>query len=116
MHRERAEWEKHRDCLVAEAKLFEKAKVELAKQKADFEKEKKSEDWILQGVKLKLQASEITLAEEHHKWCVTCERENQKMFVTRIEITNLKAHVEELTKSEADFKERYKEAGLIESA
>ncbi|MFS7899016.1 hypothetical protein Hanom_Chr00s040564g01774271 [Helianthus anomalus] len=32
------------------------------------------------------------------------------MFVARTEITNLKAHVEELTKSEMDFKVRYEEA------
>ncbi|MFS7903000.1 hypothetical protein Hanom_Chr01g00018481 [Helianthus anomalus] len=32
------------------------------------------------------------------------------MFSMRIEITNLKARVEEPTKSEADFKERYEEA------
>ncbi|MFS7965396.1 hypothetical protein Hanom_Chr09g00761781 [Helianthus anomalus] len=32
------------------------------------------------------------------------------MYVTRTEITNLKAWVETLTKSEVDFKERYEEA------
>ncbi|MFS8025215.1 hypothetical protein Hanom_Chr16g01472351 [Helianthus anomalus] len=32
------------------------------------------------------------------------------MFVVHTEITNLKARVEELTKSEADFKERYEKA------
>ncbi|MFS7906657.1 hypothetical protein Hanom_Chr01g00061831 [Helianthus anomalus] len=31
------------------------------------------------------------------------------MFVARTDITNLKVHVEELTKFEADFKERYEE-------
>ncbi|KAF5778528.1 hypothetical protein HanXRQr2_Chr12g0548571 [Helianthus annuus] len=90
--------------------LFEKAKAELAKEKADFKKEKKSEEWGLQGVKLKLQASEDTLAEECRKWRAACERDNQRMFATHTEITNLKARVEELTKSEADFKERYEKA------
>ncbi|MFS7950427.1 hypothetical protein Hanom_Chr07g00583071 [Helianthus anomalus] len=32
------------------------------------------------------------------------------MFAARNEITNLKARVEELTKSEADFEERYEAA------
>ncbi|MFS7906656.1 hypothetical protein Hanom_Chr01g00061821 [Helianthus anomalus] len=62
MHRERAEWEKHMERLAAEAQLFMKAKAKLAKENADFEKEKKSEEWGLQGVKLKLQGCEDTLA------------------------------------------------------
>ncbi|MFS7988747.1 hypothetical protein Hanom_Chr11g01038511 [Helianthus anomalus] len=40
---ERAGWEKHRERLAAEAKLFEQAKAEFAIEKAEFEKEKKSE-------------------------------------------------------------------------
>ncbi|MFS8025214.1 hypothetical protein Hanom_Chr16g01472341 [Helianthus anomalus] len=67
MYHERAEWEKHRERLAAEAKLFEKAKAELAKEKADFKKEKKIKGWGVQGVKLKLHASEDTLAEECRK-------------------------------------------------
>ncbi|KAJ0521228.1 hypothetical protein HanIR_Chr10g0468451 [Helianthus annuus] len=112
MHYERAEWEKHRERLAAETQLFEKAKAELANEKADFKKEKKSEEWGLPGVKLKLQESEDTLAEERCKWRPACERENQRMFAACTEITNLKARVEELTKSEADFKERYEGAKL----
>ncbi|KAJ0596417.1 hypothetical protein HanRHA438_Chr04g0167661 [Helianthus annuus] len=110
MYRERAEWEKHSERLAAEAKLFEKAKADLAKKKADFEKEKKLEEWGLQGVKLKLSESKDTLAKDRCKWRVASERENQRMFAARTEITNLKARVEELTKSEEDFKERYEEA------
>ncbi|MFS7981506.1 hypothetical protein Hanom_Chr10g00951731 [Helianthus anomalus] len=75
-----------------------------------FGLEKKAEEWGLQGVKLKLQESEDTLAEERRKWRVACERENQRMFVAHTKITNLKVRVEELTKFEADFKERYEEA------
>ncbi|KAJ0588036.1 hypothetical protein HanIR_Chr04g0169991 [Helianthus annuus] len=105
MYRERAEWEKHSERLAAEAKLFEKAKADLAKKKADFEKEKKLEEWGLQGVKLKLSESKDTLAKDRCKWRVASERENQRMFAARTEITNLKARVEELTKSEEDFKE-----------
>ncbi|MFS7988748.1 hypothetical protein Hanom_Chr11g01038521 [Helianthus anomalus] len=64
------------------------------------------------GLKKKLQASEDTLAEERRKWCVACEKDNQRMFATRTEITNLKARVKALTKSDADFMEKYEEAKL----
>ncbi|KAJ0800607.1 hypothetical protein HanPI659440_Chr03g0105051 [Helianthus annuus] len=110
MHREHAEWEDYTDRLAADARQFEKAKAELSKLKAQFEAEKKNEEWGLLGLKKKLWASEDTLVEEHWKWREACERNNQKMFDARTKITNLKARVEELTKSKADFKERYKAA------
>ncbi|MFS8022491.1 hypothetical protein Hanom_Chr16g01440041 [Helianthus anomalus] len=91
MHLESAGWEKHRDRLAAEAKLFEKEKVEFAKQNADFKKEKKSEEWGFRGLKLKLQASEDTLAEERQKWWAASKKDNQRMFAARTKITNLKA-------------------------
>ncbi|KAF5772053.1 hypothetical protein HanXRQr2_Chr13g0572251 [Helianthus annuus] len=109
MYLERAGWEKHQERLAAEAKLFEMAKAEFAKEKAEFEKEKKSEEWGLQGLKKKLQATEDTLAEERRKSHVACDKDNQRMFAARTEITNLKARVEALTKSEADNKDTYEE-------
>ncbi|KAM0035814.1 hypothetical protein Hdeb2414_s0015g00450971 [Helianthus debilis subsp. tardiflorus] len=110
MYLERSSWEKHREWLAAEAKLFEQAKAQLAKEKEPFEQEKRSEEWGLQGLKNKLQASEDTLAEERRKWRVACDRDNKQMFTTRTEITNLKARVEELKKSEPDYKDKYEEA------
>ncbi|MFS8034129.1 hypothetical protein Hanom_Chr17g01577601 [Helianthus anomalus] len=79
------------------------ARKNIANEKAAFEKEKKSEEWGLQGLKLKLQASEDTLAEERRKWCVACENDNKKMYAAHTKITNLEAHVEELKKYEVDL-------------
>ncbi|MFS7995854.1 hypothetical protein Hanom_Chr12g01122951 [Helianthus anomalus] len=95
MYIERSGWEKRRERLAAEAKLFE---------------QKKSEDWGLQGLKKKLQVSEDTLAEEHQKWGLACDNNNKKMFSMRTKITNLEARIEELKKSEADYKDKYEEA------
>ncbi|MFS7913794.1 hypothetical protein Hanom_Chr02g00145881 [Helianthus anomalus] len=75
-----------------------------------FHKEKKSEEWGLQGLKKKLQASEDLLAEEHRNWCAAYDNDNKKMYVARTKITNLEAQVEELKKSEASYKEKYEEA------
>ncbi|MFS7918913.1 hypothetical protein Hanom_Chr03g00206771 [Helianthus anomalus] len=91
MHHERAEWEDYRDRLATDARQFEKAKAELAELKAQFEAENKKEEWGLLGLKKKLQASEDTLVEERQKWRKARERNNQKMFDSRTEITNLKA-------------------------
>ncbi|MFS8035252.1 hypothetical protein Hanom_Chr17g01590871 [Helianthus anomalus] len=98
---EHSSWERHRERLAVEAKLFEQAQVKLQEEKVAFEKEKNSEEWGLQGLKLKLQASEDSLAEEHRKWRTTCENDNKKMYDAR---------VEELKKYEADYKEKYEEA------
>ncbi|MFS7968849.1 hypothetical protein Hanom_Chr09g00802341 [Helianthus anomalus] len=54
MYLERAAWEKHHERLATAAKLFEKTQVKLQEEKAAFEKEKKSEEWGLQGLKKKL--------------------------------------------------------------
>ncbi|KAM0057522.1 hypothetical protein Hdeb2414_s0005g00159131 [Helianthus debilis subsp. tardiflorus] len=51
--------EKHRERLATEAKLLEQAQATFQEEKAAFEKEKKSEEWGLQGLKLKLKASKI---------------------------------------------------------
>ncbi|KAJ0809883.1 hypothetical protein HanPI659440_Chr01g0020341 [Helianthus annuus] len=110
MYLERFSWEKHKERLAAEAKLFEQAKAQLAKDKEDFEQKKRSEEWGLKGLKKKLQVSEDTLAEERRKWRVACENENKRMFAVRTENSNLKARVEELKKSEADYKDKYEEA------
>ncbi|KAJ0607249.1 hypothetical protein HanHA89_Chr03g0094411 [Helianthus annuus] len=107
MHRERAEWEDYRDRLATHARQFEKAKAELAELKAQFEAEKKKQEWGLLGLKKKLQVSEDTLVEESQKWREACERNNQKMFDARTKITNLNARVEELTRSKVEFEERY---------
>ncbi|MFS7966438.1 hypothetical protein Hanom_Chr09g00773741 [Helianthus anomalus] len=64
MHRERAKWEAYRICLAVDAKHFEKAKAELAEKQAQFETEKKNEDWGIMGLKKELQESEDTLSEE----------------------------------------------------
>ncbi|KAJ0539635.1 hypothetical protein HanHA300_Chr08g0288631 [Helianthus annuus] len=50
------------------------------------------------------------LAEERRKLRAACERDNKQMFSARTEITNLKARVEELKKSEAYYKDKYEEA------
>ncbi|MFS7968318.1 hypothetical protein Hanom_Chr09g00796021 [Helianthus anomalus] len=110
MYLERSRWEKHRERLATEAKLFERAQAEFAKEKEAFEQEKKSEEWGLQGLKRKLQGSEDTLAEERRKWLVACDRDNKQMFTARAEITSFKARVEELKKSDPDYKDRYEEA------
>ncbi|MFS7912594.1 hypothetical protein Hanom_Chr02g00131791 [Helianthus anomalus] len=110
MYLERSSWVKHRERLAAEAKLFEQAKAQLAKENEPFEQEKRSEEWGLQALKNKLQASEDTLAEERRKWRVACDRDNKQMFAAHTEITNLKARVEELKKSEPDYKDKYEEA------
>ncbi|KAJ0462472.1 hypothetical protein HanOQP8_Chr16g0638461 [Helianthus annuus] len=99
---ERSGWEKHRKRLATEAKLFEQAQAKFQEEKVAFEKEKKSEEWGLQGLKLKLQASEDTLAEERQKWRVACKNDNKKMYIAHTKITNLEARVEEFKKSEAD--------------
>ncbi|MFS7920977.1 hypothetical protein Hanom_Chr03g00231201 [Helianthus anomalus] len=70
------------------------------------------------------QASEDTLAEERRKWREECNKENEKMYSTRNEITNLKAHAEisaktitdlsaqneNLTRSHDDLEERFEVA------
>ncbi|KAM0056622.1 hypothetical protein Hdeb2414_s0006g00220571 [Helianthus debilis subsp. tardiflorus] len=86
------------------------AKAQLAEEKEAFEQEKKSEEWGLKGLKKKLRASEDTLAEERRKWRMACERDNKQMFAVRTKITNLKVRVEELKKSESDYKDKYEEA------
>ncbi|MFS7905500.1 hypothetical protein Hanom_Chr01g00048441 [Helianthus anomalus] len=85
-------------------------KAQLAKDKEDFEQKKRSEEWGLKGLKKKLQVSKDTLAEERHKWHVACENENKRMFVIRTGNSNVKARIEELKKSEADYKDKYEEA------
>ncbi|MFS7966194.1 hypothetical protein Hanom_Chr09g00771001 [Helianthus anomalus] len=57
MYLKHSSLEKHRQRLVAKAKLFEQAKAQFAKEKEAFEQEKRSEEWGLQGLKKKLQAS-----------------------------------------------------------
>ncbi|KAJ0914782.1 hypothetical protein HanPSC8_Chr06g0242511 [Helianthus annuus] len=109
MHLERAGWEKYQERLSPEAKLFEQAQVKLQEEKAVFDKDK-SEEWGLQGLKIKLQASKDTLAKECREWLAACQNENKKMFAARTKITNLEAEVRGLNKSEADFKEKYEEA------
>ncbi|KAJ0683496.1 hypothetical protein HanPI659440_Chr16g0658911 [Helianthus annuus] len=99
---ERSGWKKHRKRLATEAKLFEQAQAKFQEEKVAFEKEMKSEEWGLQGLKLKLQASEDTLAEERQKWRVACKNDNKKMYTAHTKITNLEARVEEFKKSEAD--------------
>ncbi|MFS7899158.1 hypothetical protein Hanom_Chr05g00405331 [Helianthus anomalus] len=110
MYLERSSWEKHRERLAAKAKLFEQAKAQLAREKEAFEQEKRPEEWGHQGLKKKLQESEYTLTNECRKWHVACDNDNKKMFAARTKITNLEARVKELKKSEADFKDRHKEA------
>ncbi|MFS7905532.1 hypothetical protein Hanom_Chr01g00048791 [Helianthus anomalus] len=51
MHQERAIWEKYCERLSAEAKVFEQAQIKLQEDKAAFDKEKKSQEWGLQGLK-----------------------------------------------------------------
>ncbi|MFS7998844.1 hypothetical protein Hanom_Chr12g01158821 [Helianthus anomalus] len=109
MYLERATWEKHRERLAAEAKLFEQARIKLQEDRASFNKEKKSEEWGLQGLKKKLQASKDLLAEEHKNWCAACENDNKKMHDVRTKIANLEVQVEGLKKSEEDFKAKYEE-------
>ncbi|KAJ0622909.1 hypothetical protein HanIR_Chr01g0025901 [Helianthus annuus] len=70
MHQERASWEKYYECLSAEAKVFVQAQIKLQEEKAAFDKEKKSEEWGLQGLRNKLQASEELLAKERKEWRV----------------------------------------------
>ncbi|KAF5766620.1 hypothetical protein HanRHA438_Chr15g0729681 [Helianthus annuus] len=41
---------------------------------------------------------------------MACERDNEQMFAARTKFTNLKACVEELKKSESDYKDKYEEA------
>ncbi|KAJ0539255.1 hypothetical protein HanHA300_Chr08g0284271 [Helianthus annuus] len=110
MHLERAVWEKYRERLSAEAKVFEHVQIKLQADKVAFEKEKKSEEWGLQGLWNKLQASEDLLAKEHKECRVACDNENKKMYAARAKITSLEADVANLKKSEAAFKEKYEEA------
>ncbi|KAJ0780539.1 hypothetical protein HanPI659440_Chr06g0238911 [Helianthus annuus] len=110
MYLERSSWEKHRERLAAEAKLFEQAKAQLAREKEAFEQEKRSEEWGLQGLKKKLHASKDTLTEERRKWRVACDNDNKKMYAACNENTNLKVCGASLTKSESDYKENYEEA------
>ncbi|KAM0041208.1 hypothetical protein Hdeb2414_s0011g00363631 [Helianthus debilis subsp. tardiflorus] len=64
IHLERAGWENYHEHLSVEAKVFEQVQIKLQADKAAFEKEKKSEEWGLQGLRNKLQASEDLLAKE----------------------------------------------------
>ncbi|KAF5818871.1 hypothetical protein HanXRQr2_Chr02g0071071 [Helianthus annuus] len=89
---------------------FPQADIKLQEDRATFHKEKKSEEWGLQGLKKKLQASEDLLAEERRNWRVPCDNDNKKMYAARTKITNLEAQVKELKKSEASYKEKYEEA------
>ncbi|KAJ0493673.1 hypothetical protein HanIR_Chr12g0588791 [Helianthus annuus] len=79
-------------------------------EKAAFDKEKKSEEWGLQGLRNKLQASEDLLAKARKEWRVAYINENKKMFAARAKITSLEAEVSTLKKSEAALKEKYEEA------
>ncbi|KAF5814178.1 hypothetical protein HanXRQr2_Chr03g0107851 [Helianthus annuus] len=110
MYQEHASWEKYRERLSVEAKAFEQLKSSFQGEKAAFDKEKKSKEWGVQGLRNKLQASEDLLAKERREWHVACDNENKKMFAARTKITNLEAEVASLKKSEAAFKEKYKEA------
>ncbi|KAF5791157.1 hypothetical protein HanXRQr2_Chr09g0391441 [Helianthus annuus] len=110
MHRQLGVWEDFRSCLAADAIQFEKAKAELAEQKARFEANKKKEDWGILGLKKKLQASKDKLAEKHRLLRETCKKDNEKMYAARTEITNLKAQAESSAKTIADLEERYEAA------
>ncbi|KAJ0441464.1 hypothetical protein HanIR_Chr16g0798051 [Helianthus annuus] len=110
MYLECTAWEKHRERLAAKAKLFEQGRIKLQENRDAFDKEKKSEEWGLQGLTKKLQASEDLLAEEHKNWHAACENDNKKMHVIRTKITNLVVQVDGLKKSEADFMAKYEEA------
>ncbi|MFS7937927.1 hypothetical protein Hanom_Chr05g00433511 [Helianthus anomalus] len=94
------------DC----SRMAHNAQVKLQEEKAAFEKEKKLEEWGLQGLKKKLQVKEDLRVEERRNWHVACDNENKKIFAVRTKITNLEAQVEGLKKSEVYFKAKYEEA------
>ncbi|MFS7955649.1 hypothetical protein Hanom_Chr07g00645101 [Helianthus anomalus] len=85
---------------------------------------RKNGDWDIFGLKKKLKASEDTLAEERRKWRKACKKDNENMYSSRNEITNLKAQAgvsaktiaelstqdEDLTKSKADMEEWFEAA------
>ncbi|MFS8006296.1 hypothetical protein Hanom_Chr14g01247551 [Helianthus anomalus] len=110
MCQERASWEKYHERLSVEAKVFEQAQIKLEEEKAAFEKENKSEEWGLKGLRNKLQASEDLLTKEQKEWRVACDNENKKIYADRVKITSLEADVANLKNSEAAFKEKYEEA------
>ncbi|MFS7963161.1 hypothetical protein Hanom_Chr08g00734861 [Helianthus anomalus] len=66
------------------------------KEKASFEKEKKSEEWGCDGFKNNLHAAEELLAKESVEFKMACDNDNKRMYVVRTKITNLEAEVSTL--------------------
>ncbi|MFS8002486.1 hypothetical protein Hanom_Chr13g01202611 [Helianthus anomalus] len=96
MVKERAEWEKYRERLLRQVKVFEKAKAAFAEEKAMFESDRKSEEWGREGLRGKLRAAEDLLAKECAKWKKICETDNRRMYAAHSKITDLEAQVAEL--------------------
>ena len=72
-------------------------KNSFAEGKAAFDAEKKSEEWGREGLRGKLRAAEDLLAKERADWKKICEKDNQRMYATRVKITELEGKVAELT-------------------
>ncbi|XP_021975381.1 putative uncharacterized protein MYH16 [Helianthus annuus] len=97
MVKERAEWERYRECLVNQVKDYEKAKAAFVEEKAKFESDRKSEEWGREGLWGKLRAAEELLAKEKAEWKKICEKDNQRMYAARTKITEFEGKVAELT-------------------
>ncbi|KAM0047093.1 hypothetical protein Hdeb2414_s0009g00324441 [Helianthus debilis subsp. tardiflorus] len=70
--------EKYRERLSIEAKAFEQLKSSFQEEKVAIDKEKKSKEWGLQGLRNKLQASEELLAKEHKEWHVALKEKYEE--------------------------------------
>ncbi|MFS7999720.1 hypothetical protein Hanom_Chr12g01169761 [Helianthus anomalus] len=93
MYNEQASWERYREHLVKEVQDFEQSKNTLAKERASFQAEKKSEEWGREGLKSKLQTAEELLFEERAEWKKVCKNDNKRMYVAYSKITNLEAEI-----------------------
>ncbi|KAJ0484983.1 hypothetical protein HanHA89_Chr14g0563001 [Helianthus annuus] len=93
MNKDRADWEKYRERLLKEVWDFEQIRNKFAEKKAAFEAEKKSEEWVREGLKSKLQAAEELLSKERAEWRKVCEKDNQRIYDARSKITDLKAEI-----------------------
>ncbi|MFS7930112.1 hypothetical protein Hanom_Chr04g00340291 [Helianthus anomalus] len=73
MHRECQIFEDTRHQMASYTKLFEKDKAQLDEKQAQWEAEKKSDEWGDLGLKKKLKVAEDKLVEERRQWTKVCK-------------------------------------------
>ncbi|KAF5790875.1 hypothetical protein HanXRQr2_Chr09g0388221 [Helianthus annuus] len=95
---------------AAAMKKVQAAEERLAKQKADFESYKRTEQWAAAAGHQHVRSLTHLLAEERKLWKEDCARENENFYRLRQEINNLKAANAALAKEKAATEATMKEA------